>query len=102
MKNASGCICEVIILCVDFTTQDFRIKEKNGANFFISSEHITTAFFILASSKLRCFRMFIKKLILPTLVIPVLVQNSTGQSISTTPRNPSLAHNHDSAGSPVN
>jgi hypothetical protein len=31
----------------------------------------------------------------------VLGQNSTGQSTSTTLRNPSLAHKHDSAGLPV-
>jgi hypothetical protein len=43
VRNASGCICEVIIFCVVFTTQDFRIKEKNGANFFISSKHCTIA-----------------------------------------------------------
>jgi hypothetical protein len=32
-------------------------------------------------------------------ILPVLGQNSTGQSTSTTLRNPSLAHKHDSAGS---
>jgi hypothetical protein len=69
-------ICEVIILCVVFTTQDFRIKEKNGANLFISSKHFIRAFFILASSKLRCF-VFESCLknnytyVLPTLVITI-------------------------------
>jgi hypothetical protein len=61
----SDCICEVVILSVVFTTQDF-IKEKNGANLFISWKHFTRAFVILASSKLRCFRI-----ILPTLVITI-------------------------------
>jgi hypothetical protein len=40
-----------------FTTQDFRIKKKNGVNLFISLKHFTIAVFILASSKLRCFRI---------------------------------------------
>lgn len=39
VKYASGCICEVIhSLCPSIsvsTGQDFRIKEKNGANLFI-------------------------------------------------------------------
>jgi hypothetical protein len=34
-------------------------------------------------------------------LLPVLGQNSTDQSTSTTLRNPSLAHKHDSDGSPV-
>jgi hypothetical protein len=43
------------------TTQDFRIKEKNGANLFIPSKYFIRPFFILGSSKLRRFRiMFIK------------------------------------------
>jgi hypothetical protein len=63
VKNVSGCICDVIILYVVFTTQDFRIKEKNDATIFISSKHFNRAFFILASSKLHGFRiMFIKSL----------------------------------------
>jgi hypothetical protein len=33
---------------VVFTTQDFRIKKKKGANVFTSSKHFTRAFFILA------------------------------------------------------
>jgi hypothetical protein len=37
----------------------------------------------------------------PRQLLTVLGQNSTGQSTSTTLRNPSLAHKHDSAGSPV-
>jgi hypothetical protein len=48
----SGCICEVIIFCVVFTTQDFSIKEKKAANLFTSSKYFTRAFFILASNKL--------------------------------------------------
>jgi hypothetical protein len=56
-----------------FTTQDFTIKKKNGANLFISSKYFTIAFFTLASSKLRRFRiMFIKYvIILATLVITI-------------------------------
>jgi hypothetical protein len=34
-------------------------------------------------------------------LLPVLGQNSTGQSTSTTFPNPSLAHKHNLAGSPV-
>jgi hypothetical protein len=30
-----------------FTTQDFTIKEKNGANLFISSKHFTSHFTII-------------------------------------------------------
>jgi hypothetical protein len=62
---------EVIILCVSqfpfFTTHDFRMKEKNVLT-FLSLRHFTKAFFILVSSKLRCFRI---TFILPTSVMTI-------------------------------
>jgi hypothetical protein len=73
VRSVSGCICGVIILCVVFATQDFRIKEKNGANLFISSKYFTRAFFILASSKLCTLfsNHLYKTIILPTLAITI-------------------------------